>query len=347
MDIARKLPEFRAQVTDLEARLDSLKAVLPEQKDVGDLLRRLQTLATQSNLEIRGFKPQPIAQKQLHAEWPIQLELDGSYHDLGLFFDKVSKVPRIINISSLAIQGSDASKSRARRSDKDPGVTVSVTCVATTFVAERTAGATGGERQGRRRAQERSRRAAMRVRRLMHRCSAVFDVSCAARRSVWTRASLAVAIGALLATSVRPLVAQTRPAAATPAPAASAQPAPPVVPEGYSYDPEGRRDPFVSLSRSGSDQKGTGATRPDGLPGILVDEVAVRGIVLNRGCYIAMVQGPDAKTYVVRSGDMLFDAAVKAVTPEAVVFVQQVSDPLSLVKQREIRKPLRISEEAK
>ena len=49
--------EFRAQVADLETRLDSLQAVLPEEKDVGDLLRRLQTLATQSNLTIRGFKP--------------------------------------------------------------------------------------------------------------------------------------------------------------------------------------------------------------------------------------------------------------------------------------------------
>jgi type IV pilus assembly protein PilO len=130
--LAARLPEFRAQVADLEARLDSLKAVLPEQKDVGDLLRRLQTLATLSNLEIRGFKPQPIAQKQMHAEWPIALELDGTYHDLGLFFDKVSKVPRIINVSGVVIKGKNDRGARTQPAQQ--GRTISANCLATTFV---------------------------------------------------------------------------------------------------------------------------------------------------------------------------------------------------------------------
>jgi type IV pilus assembly protein PilO len=130
---ARKLPEFRAQVSDLEARLDGLRAVLPEQKDVGDLLRRIQTLATQSNLEIRGFKPQSITQKQMHAEWPIALELEGTYHDLALFFDKVSKVPRIINISNISIKGKDAADRRAQQAAAS-GATIAAECLATTFV---------------------------------------------------------------------------------------------------------------------------------------------------------------------------------------------------------------------
>src|SRR4051812_46449918 len=88
---ANQLNQFKQQVSDLEARLESLKAVLPEQKDVADLLRRIQTLATQSNLEIRGFKPSPSVTKTLHAEWPIALQLDGTYHNLGMFFDRVSK----------------------------------------------------------------------------------------------------------------------------------------------------------------------------------------------------------------------------------------------------------------
>src|SRR5258706_15873085 len=58
LDTARKLPEFRAQVDDLEVRLTGLRAVLPEEKDAADLLRRMQTLATQSNLVITSFKPQ-------------------------------------------------------------------------------------------------------------------------------------------------------------------------------------------------------------------------------------------------------------------------------------------------
>ena len=122
---ARRLPEFRAYVTDLERRLDSLKAVLPEQKDVGDLLRRIQTLATQSNLTIRVFAPQPIAVRQLHAEWPIGLRIDGTYHNLGLFFDRISKFPRIINVSNLRITA---------RERPDPNTTITAECTATTFV---------------------------------------------------------------------------------------------------------------------------------------------------------------------------------------------------------------------
>lgn len=130
---ARKLQEFQAQVTDLQARLDGLKAVLPEQKDVGDLLRRIQTLATQSNLEIRGFKPQAIVTKQLHAEWPISLELEGTYHDLGYFFDKVSKVPRIINVSNIVVKG-EGQRRGAGSTDPAKSSTITAECLATTFV---------------------------------------------------------------------------------------------------------------------------------------------------------------------------------------------------------------------
>jgi len=122
---ANQLNQFRAQVSELEGRLESLKAVLPEQKDVADLLRRIQTLATQSNLAIRGFKPAPSVTKDLHAEWPIALHLDGTYHNLGMFFDRVSKFSRIINVSNISIKGKDK---------PEPTSTITVECVATTFV---------------------------------------------------------------------------------------------------------------------------------------------------------------------------------------------------------------------
>jgi type IV pilus assembly protein PilO len=122
---AKKLPEFRAQVTDLEGRLANLKAVLPEEKDAADLLRRMQVVAAQSNLEIKSFKPSPTVTKQLHAEWPIALELAGSYHNLAIFFDRVGKFTRIVNISSLDVKGRDQSSGSA---------TITATCVATTFV---------------------------------------------------------------------------------------------------------------------------------------------------------------------------------------------------------------------
>ena len=122
---ANQLNQFRQQVAELEGRLESLKAVLPEQKDVADLLRRIQTLATQSNLAIRGFKPAPSVTKQMHAEWPIALQLDGTYHNLAMFFDRVSKFSRIINVSNIAIRAKEKPELTS---------TISVDCTATTFV---------------------------------------------------------------------------------------------------------------------------------------------------------------------------------------------------------------------
>jgi type IV pilus assembly protein PilO len=133
---ARRLPEFEAQVTELERRLDSLRNVLPEQKDVADTLRRLQGLATQSNLTILRFTPAPQAQKPLYAEVPYRLAVDGTYHNLGQFFDRVSKFPRIININDIAIRA---------KATAEPNSTVTAECTATTFVL---ADAKGGRGAG-------------------------------------------------------------------------------------------------------------------------------------------------------------------------------------------------------
>src|SRR5262245_2927331 len=123
---AKKLPEFKAEVSNLERRLSTLRSVLPEEKDAADLLRRLQTVAMQSNLVIIGFKPAPVITKQVHAEWPINLELEGNYHNLAAFFDRLGKFTRIVNISALEVKGKDAKS--------QPNVMISAKCVATTFV---------------------------------------------------------------------------------------------------------------------------------------------------------------------------------------------------------------------
>jgi len=122
---ARKLPEFKAQVGELEGRLSNLRAILPEEKDAEDLLRRLQTVAVQSNITIKNFKPEATVTKQLHVEWPITLQLDGTYHNLALFFDRVGKFTRIVNISNVDIKGKDK---------PTPALTISASCTATTFV---------------------------------------------------------------------------------------------------------------------------------------------------------------------------------------------------------------------
>ena len=136
---AKKLDEFRSQVDDLEGRLASLRAVLPEEKDAADLLRSMQTVAMQSNLTIKSFKPAAPVIKQLHAEWPIELEIDGTYHNLAVFFDRVGHFTRIVNVSGLA--------NRRQATSQRPNVTISAKCVATTFVLLEAAEAAGQRRE--------------------------------------------------------------------------------------------------------------------------------------------------------------------------------------------------------
>ena len=139
-------------------------------------------------------------------------------------------------------------------------------------------------------------------------------------------------------------------AQATPAipmtPASAQAASAPVAQPAYSYQPEGRRDPFISLLGRGSDPASGGA-RPSGLPGLLIDELSIKGIINDRSGFVAMIQGPDNKTYMVRPGEKLMDGSVKSITGDSVVFSQDVSDPLSTVKQRERVKKLRSNEEGR
>lgn len=131
--------------------------------------------------------------------------------------------------------------------------------------------------------------------------------------------------------------------AAAQTPQGAPAPPPPAEAPAYTYSPEGRRDPFVSLLARGSDP-GSAANRPPGVPGLLINEVVVKGIVRDRSGFIGMIQGPDTKTHIVRAGDKLMDGTVKSITADTVVFSQDVTDPLALVKQREVRKAVRPAE---
>ncbi len=150
-----------------------------------------------------------------------------------------------------------------------------------------------------------------------------------------------------------------KPAAVAPAksqPVATPEPPPaaappdverPPAPESYSYKPEGRRDPFLSLVNRAVLSDRPSMKKPEGLRGLSWDEITLRGIFQGRKGVVALVQGPDTRTYQVRVGDQFFDAVVKTITADSLVVLQEVNDPLSLQKQRERRKTLRVAEEVK
>ena len=136
-----------------------------------------------------------------------------------------------------------------------------------------------------------------------------------------------------------PVAAKT---AEKPAEPATTPPPPPL--EAYAYAPQGRRDPFVNLLGTGEPEVGK---RGEGAAGMTTAEMSVRGILQSRGALVAMITGPDGKTYVVHQGDKLADGAIKSIMPQGLIIIQEVNDPLSLVKQREITKLLRALEVAK
>ncbi len=134
------------------------------------------------------------------------------------------------------------------------------------------------------------------------------------------------------------------PAQGAPAPGAPAPNAPPA-PESYTYNPEGRRDPFVSLVARGAEP--VAGKRADGLSALGTNDLMVRGVLLNRGAYIALVSGPEGRTFTAHVNDRLVDGTIRSITPQGLVIMQEVNDPLSLIKQREVRKGLRASEDGK
>jgi type IV pilus assembly protein PilO len=124
---ARRLPNFQSEVTQLEQRLENLRQVLPEEKDVADILRRIQGLATKSNLTIQRFQPDKVVQQKLYQEIPYKVQAEGTFHNLGSFFDQISKFPRIINVSGISIKA---------KTPPEPNATIVAQCVATTFVLQ-------------------------------------------------------------------------------------------------------------------------------------------------------------------------------------------------------------------
>ena len=110
-------------------------------------------------------------------------------------------------------------------------------------------------------------------------------------------------------------------------------------PDTYRYDPQGRRDPFRSLigpARQNIDR----GDAPPGLPGFLIDEIDLQGIVRTSRGYVATVKGPDNLGYSLRAGDILYDGEVLRITPDAVYFRQEVNDPTRIERQREVVKEL-------
>jgi type IV pilus assembly protein PilO len=121
----QQLPRFREEVRKLELELDRLLRILPARRNTPELLRRVRSLAEQGDFELLRFTPGRFDEKDFYSEWPISINLRGSYHNLALFFDEIGRFSRIINIEGLRI---DANRRGSARH------TIGATFQAKTFV---------------------------------------------------------------------------------------------------------------------------------------------------------------------------------------------------------------------
>ncbi len=111
-DIARDLQKFKEQIDKLNEELKNALTQLPNEKEIPEILKNISSLGKESNLEFTLFRPKPEEPQQFYAKVPIELTVLGSYHNMGIFFDKVSKLPRIINVVNFSMTRAKEAKDK-------------------------------------------------------------------------------------------------------------------------------------------------------------------------------------------------------------------------------------------
>jgi type IV pilus assembly protein PilO len=122
------LAQLKKDSLALQAKLDMLKLVLPLERETDQVLRSVQQAASTSALRIMRMGFRPIVDHEVYTEWPIDMQVIGTYHNIGVFLDKIRNLPRIVNVAGIRLQ------SRASQGEEAYTSSVNATYVATTFV---------------------------------------------------------------------------------------------------------------------------------------------------------------------------------------------------------------------
>jgi type IV pilus assembly protein PilO len=147
----RRYAEFRAEMDALQKQLDTLRTIVPEEKELDEFMRLLQGAASSSNVQIRRLTAQPVSAREYHYEMPFELQVDGPYFSILDFFSRLSRLSRIINVGDIAFSG--IGEARMTKYPLRPGTTVTGTFTATTFftkAAEQVPGAAAAKQPGKR-----------------------------------------------------------------------------------------------------------------------------------------------------------------------------------------------------
>ena len=123
--------ELRQQMDALSKQLDTLKTIVPEEKETDEFIRLVEGAASASNVQIRRLTSQAIVPREFHYEMPFEVQADGPYFNLMDFFGRMGRLSRIINVGDL--QFDDPNKAKGGKYPIRPGTTVSAIFTATTF----------------------------------------------------------------------------------------------------------------------------------------------------------------------------------------------------------------------
>ncbi len=124
----KELEKIKKDAIDLQAKLDMLKMVLPQEKETDEIFRDVQKLATTSGLQVSRVTPRNTVDHDVYTEYPIDLDVTGTFHNIGAFLDRIRQLPRIVSIGGLRLQG------RASQGEAAFTSSVGATYTATTFV---------------------------------------------------------------------------------------------------------------------------------------------------------------------------------------------------------------------
>jgi len=122
--IAASIKRFQAEIVKLQEELNVALAQLPAKKEIPSLLKNISNLGKEAGLEFLLFRPMPEVNRDFYAEIPVEIKVKGSYHDIAIFFDRVGKLPRIVNISGVNLEGAKEVSGRTE---------IITSCTATTF----------------------------------------------------------------------------------------------------------------------------------------------------------------------------------------------------------------------
>src|SRR5882762_7463864 len=130
-----KLAEIERQLASLKQQLEIERRIVPDEKEVDGFMRMLDSEAMKAGIELRRYTAKPVSAKEFYTEVPFEMELDGPYYSMLSFFDRVAKLERIVNVSSLLVatvkKPSDAKTKHTY--EYAPNESVVATFTATTF----------------------------------------------------------------------------------------------------------------------------------------------------------------------------------------------------------------------